>query len=118
MSTIAITRPLHRPLRNQAPIRLTRRGQAVVRGAMLASLLIIVMALTAAVGAGAWAGTEAGAPVETVSVMVAPGETLWSIASEFAGDRDIRAVIAEIRDLNSLSTGTIHAGQTLTIIAR
>ena len=46
-------------------------------------------------------------------VVVAPGETLWSIAERVAPDRDPRPVVAGIQRLNDLSTPDVHAGQTL-----
>jgi nucleoid-associated protein YgaU len=47
------------------------------------------------------------------SVVVQPGDTLWSIASPVAGDGDVRATVAEIRRLNGLSSAGLVPGQTL-----
>jgi nucleoid-associated protein YgaU len=47
------------------------------------------------------------------AVVVQPGDTLWSIASPVAGGGDVRAVIAEIRRLNGLSSARLVPGQTL-----
>jgi LysM repeat protein len=47
------------------------------------------------------------------SVVVQPGDTLWSIASPVAGSGDVRATVAEIRRLNGLSSARLVPGQTL-----
>jgi LysM repeat protein len=48
---------------------------------------------------------------------VAPGETLWSIASTAAGSGDVRAMVDEIVSINSLSVPDVSAGQTLRVPA-
>jgi LysM repeat protein len=65
--------------------------------------------------APAKAGGEAGQATETVSVNVAPGETLWSLANEFAPDRDPRDVVAEIVELNGLGSSVVQAGQAVAL---
>jgi predicted Zn-dependent protease len=47
------------------------------------------------------------------SVVVEPGDTLWSIAASLAGDGDVRAVIDEIQVLNDLEGTELVPGQTL-----
>jgi hypothetical protein len=92
--------------------RLTRRGR------VLAALVALLVALTTSL-----AVTErmqalhepasvvpATAPAE---VVVAPGETLWSIAERVAPDRDPRGVVDQIRRINQLPGGDVQAGQTL-----
>ena len=37
------------------------------------------------------------------SVVVQPGDTLWSIAGAVAGDGDVRAVVDRIQELNGLA---------------
>lgn len=90
-----------------APMRLTRRGRAVLVG--LAALV--------AFGIGTMADqAQAGQqPVEVVTFthIVAPGETLWGLASEIAGDGDVRDVVAQLADLNALSSTELIAGQEL-----
>jgi len=56
----------------------------------------------------------ASAPAQ---VVVAPGETLWSIAERVAPDRDPRTVVAGIQRLNDLPTADVRAGQTLRLRA-
>lgn len=51
------------------------------------------------------------------TVYVAPGDSLWSIASDVAGDRDVRDVIAQIEQLNALTSSEIQVGQELIVPA-
>jgi hypothetical protein len=48
-----------------------------------------------------------------VQVVVAPGETLWSLASMVAGSGSVTAVEQEIVDANQLSTTDLAAGDRL-----
>jgi nucleoid-associated protein YgaU len=54
-------------------------------------------------------------PVGERSIVVQPGQTLWSIAKDVAPDRDIREVIYEIRRINGLDTAMVRSGQTLVL---
>jgi LysM repeat protein len=47
------------------------------------------------------------------SVVVRPGDTLWSVASTVAGDDDVRAVVDRIREVNGLRGSAIRPGQVL-----
>ena len=95
------------------PLRLTRRGRVVL--AAVAALLVTVISLLAA---GAAQATNDGPSSGTarhglVQVVVRPGQSLWSVAEKAAPDRDTRAVIQQIIDLNSLTGDTVSAGQQL-----
>lgn len=53
------------------------------------------------------------------SIEIQSGDSLWSIAEEYcddAYDGDIREYIAEIKELNSLTSDNIHAGKKLLVI--
>lgn len=51
-----------------------------------------------------------------VNVTVHSGDTIWSIAGRFAGDREsVRDVVHRIYDVNGLQNAWIFPGQTLTI---
>ena len=52
-----------------------------------------------------------------VDVTVAPGDTLWSIASQAAPDRDPRDVIEEIRQLNDMPGDVLPIGVVLRVPA-
>jgi nucleoid-associated protein YgaU len=91
-----------------APLRLTRRGVLALSAAVAA--LAIALVWLAALSAPAASPAPAGAPV---SVTVHSGDTLWSIATRVAPDRDPRAEVATLQQLNHLSGVTLQAGQVL-----
>ncbi|CAA9275275.1 MAG: hypothetical protein AVDCRST_MAG83-3516 [uncultured Arthrobacter sp.] len=97
------------------PLRLTRRGRVLLVGVPLVLLVAALVFLAASTTAPARAGSDAGQPTETLDVNVAPGETLWSLAGEFAPERDPRDVVSEIVELNGLGSSTVQAGQVVAI---
>ena len=97
--------------RPPAPVRLTRRGRLVV----LALLLAVTTALAGLVAAPGQAADRAGtAP----TVVVRPGDTLWSIARRYAPRRDPFETIDDIRRINGINGYTVHPGQRLTLPSR
>ena len=111
-STSPATR-MSRKARSRPGVRLTRRGRVVV---FLAALSLVLGA--ALLFAGGAVGTgEAGTPPATETVQVAPGDTLWGIASQIAEDGEVRAVMEEIRRLNALDSAVLNAGQMLRVPA-
>lgn len=122
MSTIAVgpgfgsTRStVRRPVRGSvaAPVqvRLTRRGRLV----LLVAFVGIALAALMAFGGQSAATGEAGAPVETRTIVVTEGDTLWAIASEVAAPGEVRAMIHQIQELNALSSASLAQGQTLAV---
>jgi len=110
MSSIAMHPTYYR--RPSAPaLRLTRRGQVVLTLVFLSLLL----AAYTAFGPGVVATAERGAPVETRTIVVGDGDTLWGIASDFAEPGETRDMINRIVELNALDTVTIHSGQELAV---
>jgi LysM domain len=102
-----------RPEQVAAPIRLTRRGVAVlaVGSAVLALAVVAIAWLSAAPASGAsGSGSAANGPA---TVMVHSGDSLWSIATTVAPNRDPRAEVAQIQALNHLAGDTVTAGQQL-----
>jgi Tfp pilus assembly protein FimV len=89
-----------------APVRLTRRGRIVV----LVALLLLTIGLAALAAAPGQAADPAGSLSTTV---VAPGDTLWSVAARWAPGRDRFRTIDEIRRLNGIGDYTVHPGQRL-----
>ena len=59
------------------------------------------------------AATAAHARQGVTKVLVRPGQTLWSLAEQYAPDADTRLVIQEILQLNSMSTDQVQPGQVL-----
>lgn len=120
---------VHRPA---SPVRLRPAGARVVRearpglrltrrGRLVAAAVTLVIAALTLVGVASRVGSLTGsAPVPASApsqVVVAPGETLWSIAERVAPRRDPRPVVAQIRRLNGLPSGDVQAGQTLLLRA-
>ena len=95
-------------------LKLTRRGRVVV------VLLFLVLALAAFVvfSDTSVATRDAGDPVPTRTVVVSEGDTLWAIAAEVAGEEDLRSVVHEIEELNSLSGPELVEGQELAVPVR
>ncbi len=97
--------------RRGEPARLTRRGQLA-----LVLLVAFVALLAFSVGrASVEAATQARPAVSYVTVE--PGDTLWSIAKRVAPERDPRATLGRLQEINGLRAGTIRAGQRLAVPA-
>jgi nucleoid-associated protein YgaU len=94
----------------RSPLRLTRRGRRVVAGLSIAIGLTIA-AVTAAVEL---TGGDGGLQLAgSSSVVVEPGDTLWSLAQALAPEEDPRAVVDAIVDLNELDGVALVPGQVL-----
>jgi hypothetical protein len=96
-----------------------RPGAAAVRLTRRARRLGVALVLGAGVALGSWLGPlvsgggEALRLVGESSVVVEPGDTLWSIASSVARGEDVRDVVAQIRALNELHSADLMPGQVL-----
>ncbi|GAA3280611.1 LysM peptidoglycan-binding domain-containing protein [Nesterenkonia halobia] len=100
-------------------LRLTRRGRLLLIGLPVLTAAAALM-LGAALMAGglvnqAQASTEAPVGVEAREVVVAPGETLWDIASEIDSTEDTDVLILRIAELNDLDGSTLQPGQRLDV---
>ena len=119
MSTMTITSitqapsvrvaPVARPDVSHGEVRLTRRGRLVV----LLVALVIALGVGVALGGVSVASGEAGASDATRVVVVNEGDTLWGIAAGVADDGEVREMVSEIRDLNSLDSSVVMLGQKL-----
>jgi LysM repeat protein len=86
--------------------------------AVVASLSILLLS-GASLFTQASAGPESAAvPTPYVKVTVAPGQTLWSIASSIPGHGDRRDVVDEIVSINHLESPELFAGQKIFIPTR
>ena len=98
-----------------APIKLTRRGRLLLTtlsfGLMLAISLISLFGIATA---SAKASSEVSNS-STTQIVVAPGETLWTIAARVNPEIDPRAVIEDIKALNVISGSEVYAGQVLLV---
>lgn len=112
MSTITMSPsiPTYDAGRRPGRVRLTRRGRLAV--------LLLGLALT--LGVGLWwasgsVATDDRGVVQVEVVTVAPGETLWDIASDAAAGGDVREMMQRIEELNTLESPMLFAGQELRI---
>jgi nucleoid-associated protein YgaU len=95
----------------RTPVRLTARGRR----------LVAALGLAAGVGAAALAGSvlrggESPSGLHLAgqsSVVVRPGDTLWSIASAVAGEDDVRQVVVRLEQVNGLRSTTLEPGEVL-----
>jgi len=93
------------------PVRLTRRGRVV--------LLVLLLAIaTAVAGLVAAPGQAAERPGAAATVVVHPGDTLWSIARRYEPRRDPFETIDDIRRLNGIEDFTVHPGERLIMPSR
>ena len=93
--------------------RLTRRGR-LARTIVVLSLSVVMVA-----GFAATSGANQEAPVASASpsysvVVVAPGETLWSVAAAYATG-DVQGFVTQIREINNLKGYDLQAGQRLRV---
>ena len=104
-----------RPVRTR--VRLTRRGRMVIAGLITASM-VLVAALAWLAGTARADAAGSGVPSSAVyhslrSVVVLPGQSLWSIATHYEPGSDPRNVIQQIIDLNALSGTSVQPGEHL-----
>ena len=90
---------------------ITRRGR-LARTCVVLSLTV-VMAAGFASQSGAGQGQASTAPSYEI-IVVAPGETLWSVAAAY-GSGDVQGLVSDIREANNLSGFDLQAGQRLRV---
>ncbi|HEY4028612.1 MAG TPA: LysM peptidoglycan-binding domain-containing protein [Candidatus Dormibacteraeota bacterium] len=91
---------------------------ARARWAMVALAAVVLLGLGYAKEASSSPLVAGPVPAAAQTVTVAPGDTLWSIASRRYPNADVRQKVFEIEQLNDLSGPTIVAGQRLRVPAR
>lgn len=94
-----------------APLRLTVRGRRVLAALVLAPAAMGVGAVLFTAQPADASSAEANVAFEMVTVR--SGETLWEIAEDHAGDRDVRDVVREIVELNGLEGQQVEPGMHL-----
>ncbi|MFM8384854.1 MAG: LysM peptidoglycan-binding domain-containing protein [Actinomycetota bacterium] len=115
MMTIAINPS---PINSPSELRLTPRGRAVARLAVVTSLSILLLA-GFSLFSGATAGsTDSISTTPYMKITVKPGETLWSIASNLSGSGDRRDLVDELIEVNRLKSPEVVAGQKIYIPTR
>ncbi|HYO39411.1 MAG TPA: LysM peptidoglycan-binding domain-containing protein [Nocardioidaceae bacterium] len=104
--------PAPRRRRGQSPaVRLTRRGRVVV----VVLLLALLLAVFTVFGPRSAATRDAGMPVQTRTVEVGPGDTLWGIASAVAEPGEVREAVHHIQELNALTGPGLVVGQEIAV---
>jgi len=98
-------------------LRLTRRGRLVF-GTLLTLLVSAILAGIATLGATQAAASNEVGGADFGYVVVQPGETLWSVATELDPASDPRDLIAEIVRLNQLEGSGVQAGQPIAVPLR
>lgn len=104
-----------RPVRTR--VRLTRRGRIVV-ATLITAAVVLVAALAWLAGTARAEAAGSGSPASAVyhslrPVVVQPGESLWTIATQADPAGDPRAVMQEIIDINALNGTSVQPGQRL-----
>ena len=95
-------------------VRLNRRGR------LARTLVVLSLAIVAASVAGGQAGADTSkstvaAADSFITVTVAPGDTVWSLASRVAPQGQAGALVSAIIEINSLGSGDVVAGQKIRI---
>jgi LysM repeat protein len=101
------------PSGQQSLVRLTRRGRLARTIVVLSLAVVMVAGFAATSGANQETPVASAAPSYSV-VVVAPGETLWSVAAAYATG-DVQGLINEIREVNNLKGYDLQAGQKLRV---
>ena len=90
------------------PWRAPRAG-----GLRSARRLLAAVAAVGLLGGGFALGARGSGATHYSTVVVQPGDTLWSIASEHYPGDDVRVRVDDIEQANGLAGPTIEAGQAL-----
>ena len=93
------------------PLRLTRRGVAVL--ASFVGLLAAVLVAVAWASAPSAAGGASGAGTAPAIVSVQQGDSLWTIAARVAPQTDPRVEVERLQQLNHLGGVVLQPGQLL-----
>jgi len=93
------------------PWRATRTGGPHWSRRIVLVLFVVSTVVLASLGLAVSA--HGGANLTYTTVVVQPGDTLWSIASEHYPADDVRVHVDDIEQANGLQGPTIEVGQTL-----
>jgi LysM repeat protein len=90
---------------------LTRRGRLARTFVVLSLTVVMAAGFASQSGAGQ---VEASTAPSYEIVVVAPGETLWSVAAAYATG-DVQGMVNDIREANNLTGFDLQAGQRLRV---
>jgi LysM repeat protein len=91
--------------------RLNRRGRLARTFVVLSLTVVMAAGFASQSGAGQ---VEASAAPSYEIVVVAPGETLWSVAAAYATG-DVQGLVNDIREANNLTGFDLQTGQRLRV---
>ena len=91
-------------------VRLTRRARRLAVVLALCGGVVLGSLLDSLVSGDVGDGLHLGG---VCSVVVEPGDTLWSIAESVADGADVRVVVARIQELNEFEGSALVPGQVL-----
>lgn len=80
----------------------------------VAGVAVAAATMLALVNPALRAGPSGSAGPRPVHV-VAPGETLWSLAERFGGQQDPRNYVDDVVSLNNLRAATLYPGEKITL---
>ena len=90
---------------------ITRRGRLARTCVVLSLTVVMAAGFASKSGAGQ---VEASTAPSYEIVVVAPGETLWSVAAAYASG-DVQGMVNDIREANNLTGFDLQAGQKLRV---
>jgi LysM repeat protein len=100
-------------LANPSTVTLNRRGRLARTFVVLSLAIVLGSVVSAKAGAGTDSAPQASGSFITVTV--APGDTVWSLANRLAAGGDVRSLVSEIISVNSLASVDVATGQKLRI---
>jgi len=122
MSAQAVLQQESHPARTTgAKLRLTRRGRVVfgfLATVLLAGLLALIATFAAPQALASVGAAGQGSDQQFHYVVVQPGASLWSLATELDPEADPRDLVAEIVQLNQLDGSGIEAGDAIAVPLR
>jgi nucleoid-associated protein YgaU len=90
-----------------------RSGRRIRPAGSLLLVLVLALAVSLGLAVVAHGGTSPGYS----TVVVQPGDTLWSIAAEHYPSDDVRARVQDIESANGLGGPSLQVGETLRLPA-
>lgn len=104
---------------SEPPVRKAprRRSSKAVRRARTLTVLFVLLVAALVLLFPRVVHTQPHSEMASIEHTVAPGDTLWAIAAQHAGNRDVREVVYQIKKANGLRSAAIQPGQVIVIPA-
>jgi len=111
-ATLVLARPVASGAR---PLHLTRRGRRLARTVVVLLALLTALVVSVAGHSAASQAATGRAVAATTTLVVQPGQTLWTVARGLSADVDLRETVARIQELNGLTSSAVRPGQQLIV---